>query len=98
MVAMMNKGVTPVVPEYGSLGASGDLVPSAHMALTMIGEGEALRKGKMMESGREKYTCSRAFLGPPPATVTPTFLEIRDNTCEVRSMNSGTSVMPWSDS
>lgn len=52
IVGMINRGVTPLVPEYGSLGASGDLVPSAHMALTMVGEGKAFRKGKLMESGR----------------------------------------------
>jgi histidine ammonia-lyase len=52
MVGMLNKGVTPYVPRYGSLGASGDLVPSAHMALTMVGEGRAYRRGKLMESAR----------------------------------------------
>ncbi|HYA56345.1 MAG TPA: aromatic amino acid ammonia-lyase [Nitrososphaerales archaeon] len=52
MVGMLNKGVTPLVPEYGSLGASGDLVPSAHMALTMVGEGRACRRGSVFESAR----------------------------------------------
>jgi len=52
MVGMLNKGVTPLVPEYGSLGASGDLVPSAHMALTMVGEGRACRRGNVFESAR----------------------------------------------
>jgi histidine ammonia-lyase len=37
---MLNRGVTPVVPERGSVGASGDLAPLAHLALTLIGEGE----------------------------------------------------------
>ena len=50
MVWMLNKGVTPHVPEFGSLGASGDLVPSAHMALTIIGEGKAYRRGRLMDS------------------------------------------------
>jgi histidine ammonia-lyase len=40
IVAMLNAGVTPVVPEHGSLGASGDLAPLAHCALALIGEGE----------------------------------------------------------
>jgi histidine ammonia-lyase len=40
IVAMVNAGVTPVVPEHGSLGASGDLAPLAHCALALIGEGE----------------------------------------------------------
>ena len=39
--ALLNRGITPVVPRRGSVGASGDLAPLAHMALTLIGEGEA---------------------------------------------------------
>ena len=42
IVAMLNAAVTPVVPEYGSLGASGDLAPLAHCALALIGEGRAV--------------------------------------------------------
>src|SRR5215813_12621410 len=38
---LLNRGVTPVVPARGSVGASGDLAPLAHMALVLIGEGEA---------------------------------------------------------
>jgi histidine ammonia-lyase len=38
---LVNRGVTPVVPSQGSVGASGDLAPLAHMALVLIGEGEA---------------------------------------------------------
>jgi histidine ammonia-lyase len=38
---MLNRGVTPVVPARGSVGASGDLAPLAHLALVFIGEGEA---------------------------------------------------------
>ncbi|MEA2445121.1 MAG: histidine ammonia-lyase [Thermoleophilales bacterium] len=40
MLALLNAGITPVVPEYGSLGASGDLAPLAHCALVLLGEGE----------------------------------------------------------
>ena len=46
--AMLAKGVTPVVPSQGSVGASGDLAPLAHMAAAMIGEGEAIFAGKKM--------------------------------------------------
>src|SRR3954449_10892612 len=42
IVAMLNAGITPLVPEHGSLGASGDLAPLAHCGLTLIGEGEGL--------------------------------------------------------
>ena len=40
-VAVLNAGITPVVPTFGSLGCSGDLAPLAHCALTLMGEGEA---------------------------------------------------------
>ena len=40
LVELLNAGLTPVVPEYGSLGASGDLAPLAHCALALLGEGE----------------------------------------------------------
>ena len=42
LVRLINAGVVPVVPEHGSLGASGDLAPLAHAALVLIGEGEVL--------------------------------------------------------
>jgi len=45
---MLNKGVTPRVPCQGSLGASGDLVPLAHMVLVMVGEGDAVYKGEVL--------------------------------------------------
>jgi histidine ammonia-lyase len=41
VIAMLERGVVPVVPERGSVGASGDLAPLAHLALVLIGEGEA---------------------------------------------------------
>ena len=40
IVELLNAGITPAVPEHGSLGASGDLAPLAHVALALIGEGE----------------------------------------------------------
>jgi histidine ammonia-lyase len=49
---MLGHGVTPVVPSQGSVGASGDLAPLAHMALVLMGEGEAEYRGKRMP-GRE---------------------------------------------
>ena len=48
--AMLAADLLPVVPEKGSVGASGDLAPLAHMAATMIGEGEAMLKGERMPS------------------------------------------------
>lgn len=48
---MLETGVTPIVPGQGSVGASGDLAPLAHMAAVMIGEGEAEYKGVRMQGG-----------------------------------------------
>jgi histidine ammonia-lyase len=45
LIAMLNAAVTPFVPSRGSVGASGDLAPLAHLALVLIGEGEALSGG-----------------------------------------------------
>jgi histidine ammonia-lyase len=46
LIALLNKGFIPVVPEKGSVGASGDLAPLAHLCLVLIGQGEAFYKGK----------------------------------------------------
>ena len=54
LVDMLNAGVHPVIPEKGSLGASGDLAPLAHMALPIIGEGKAEYQGEVM-SGAEAF-------------------------------------------
>lgn len=58
---MLNRGIHPVVPEKGSVGASGDLAPLAHLALTMIGEGEAFFDNDRLPSGD---ALSRARLQP----------------------------------
>ncbi|HZI61760.1 MAG TPA: histidine ammonia-lyase [Pyrinomonadaceae bacterium] len=50
LIAMLVKGVTPVIPEKGSVGASGDLAPLAHLALAAIGEGEAFYNGERLPS------------------------------------------------
>ncbi|MCF6466712.1 histidine ammonia-lyase [Clostridium sp. Cult2] len=52
LIEMLNKGVHPLIPEKGSLGASGDLAPLSHMVLVMLGEGEAYYKGELL-SGKE---------------------------------------------
>lgn len=51
LVDMLNAGVHPVIPSQGSLGASGDLAPLAHMALVLIGEGRAEYRGIVMPGG-----------------------------------------------
>src|SRR5712671_992315 len=50
LLALLERGVVPVIPEKGSVGASGDLAPLAHLALTVIGEGEAFYRGRRMPS------------------------------------------------
>lgn len=51
LVEMLNKRVHPVIPTKGSVGASGDLAPLAHLASVIIGEGEAFYKGERMPGG-----------------------------------------------
>ncbi|PKQ45473.1 HAL/PAL/TAL family ammonia-lyase [Confluentibacter flavum] len=46
MTTLINKNITPIIYEHGGVGASGDLVQLAHLALTLIGEGEVIYKGK----------------------------------------------------
>ncbi|WP_066504920.1 histidine ammonia-lyase [Abyssisolibacter fermentans] len=49
LIDMINKKVHPIIPEKGSLGASGDLAPLAHMVLVMLGKGEAIYNGVKMK-------------------------------------------------
>ncbi|XXF81049.1 histidine ammonia-lyase [Myxococcaceae bacterium GXIMD 01537] len=58
---MINRDVVPVVPERGSVGASGDLAPLAHLALVFIGEGEAFHEGQRMPA---RQALERAGLKP----------------------------------
>lgn len=60
---MLNTGVTPVVPSRGSVGASGDLAPLAHVALVMIGEGLATVGGRQLPGGEALHA---AGLHPLP--------------------------------
>jgi histidine ammonia-lyase len=50
LLKMLERGVHPVIPEKGSVGASGDLAPLAHLALSMIGEGESFYRGQRLPS------------------------------------------------
>ncbi len=61
LVDMLNRNVIPIIPEKGSVGASGDLAPLAHLALVLIGEGEAVYRGERL-SGDEAL--KRAGLKP----------------------------------
>ncbi len=52
LVDMIERGVVPVIPQQGSVGASGDLAPLSHLALAMLGRGEVFFKGKRMPAAR----------------------------------------------
>ncbi len=51
LLDMLNEGVHPIVPAKGSVGASGDLAPLAHMSLVLLGEGEAIYNDKRLSGG-----------------------------------------------
>src|SRR5690606_18597808 len=48
MAAMLNAGIVPVVPQLGSVGASGDLAPLSHLAIVLLGGGEAFFQGQRL--------------------------------------------------
>lgn len=66
LLALLNAGVLPVVPSQGSVGASGDLAPLAHLALVLIGEGRAHYQGQEMSGAQalEKAGLKPVDLGP----------------------------------
>ena len=82
LIDMLNKGVIPRVPSQGSLGASGDLVPLAHMVLVMIGEGEAVYKGKVM-SGKEAMQLAR---------IMPVTLEAKEGLALINGTQAMTAI------
>jgi histidine ammonia-lyase len=79
LLDMLNLGVHPAIPEKGSLGASGDLAPLAHMALVMIGMGKAEYQGEMLPGAE---ALQRAGLQPVELTAK-----------EGLALTNGTSVM-----
>ncbi len=79
LIGMLNANVVPYVPEKGSLGASGDLAPLSHVALTLIGLGQAWFEGELMDGGE---AMKRA--GVPIVTL---------SSKEGLALNNGTQVM-----
>jgi histidine ammonia-lyase len=61
VLALLDRGVTPVIPSKGSVGSSGDLAPLAHLGLVLIGEGEATFEGEALPGGE---ALARAGLAP----------------------------------
>lgn len=66
LIGMLNASVHPVIPEKGSVGASGDLAPLAHLALVVVGEGEAFYRGERIAGGE---ALRRAGLSPLQLTA-----------------------------
>ena len=77
LVEMLNKGVTPVVCQKGSVGASGDLAPMAQIALLMMGEGEAYHQGERLPGARALEKAGIAVPG----------LEARDGLATINGSN-----------
>ncbi len=82
LVEMLNKNVTPVVCEKGSVGACGDLAPMSQIALLMMGEGEAFYKGERL-SGRDAF--NKAGIEVPG-------LEARDGLSTINGSNFITAI------
>jgi len=79
LVEMLNKGVHPIIPAKGSVGASGDLAPLSHMILVLMGEGKAEYQGEVM-SGKEAME---------KAGIKPVQLEFKEGI----ALNNGTQLM-----
>src|SRR5437868_622724 len=91
LCAMLNANVHPVIPSQGSVGASGDLAPLAHLALVLIGEGEAFvsdtaRAPKGHERRGKRLTGAKALAA---AQIKPLTLEAK----EAISLINGTQAM-----
>ncbi|MGB8314535.1 MAG: aromatic amino acid lyase, partial [Aestuariivirga sp.] len=66
LAALLNADVLPVIPSQGSVGASGDLAPLAHLSLVLIGEGEVMHNGNPLSGGKglEAAGVKPVSLGP----------------------------------
>ena len=85
LLEMLNKGVTPVVPQKGSLGSSGDLAPLAHMTLPMLGKGEAMYEGVKM-TGAEAM--AKAGIATLDTLVSKEGLGMTNGTCAMTSVGA----------
>ncbi|MFR9495512.1 MAG: aromatic amino acid ammonia-lyase [Rikenellaceae bacterium] len=79
LAQFLNHDIIPIVPEHGSVGASGDLVQLSHIALALIGEGEVLYQGKVVSAQEAMKLCS----------ITPLKMYIREGL----ALTNGTAVM-----
>jgi len=88
LLMMLERGVTPVVPLQGSVGASGDLAPLAHLALTLIGEGEAWLSGGE-EGDARRMPASLALRG---AGLQPLTLEAKEGLALINGTQFSTAI------
>jgi histidine ammonia-lyase len=82
LVALLNAGIHPVVPAQGSVGASGDLAPLAHLALALVGEGECLVAGR-------RVPAAEALAG---ASLRPVVLEAKEGLALINGTQLMTAV------
>ncbi|HEX8851915.1 MAG TPA: histidine ammonia-lyase [Pyrinomonadaceae bacterium] len=82
LLAMLARGVLPVIPEKGSVGASGDLAPLAHLAQVCVGEGQAIHEGVRMEGAEALRR----------AGITPLTLEAKEGLALLNGTQALTSV------
>ena len=85
MAEMLNKGVHPVVPQKGSLGASGDLAPLAHMSLPLLGKGRAVYQGVEMDGGE---AMEKAGIKTLDTLVCKEGLGLTNGTCAMTSVGT----------
>ena len=85
LVEMLNRGVTPVVPQKGSLGASGDLAPLSHMGLVLLGLGEAYYQSGRMPGGE---AMALAGLTPLDSLASKEGLGITNGTCAMTGVGA----------
>lgn len=85
LVEMLNKGVTPVIPQKGSLGASGDLAPLSHMGLVLLGRGKAKYHGVVYEGAKAMELAGIPVLD---TLVSKEGLGITNGTCAMTSVGA----------
>ena len=85
LVDMLNKGVTPVIPQKGSLGASGDLAPLSHMGLVLLGRGRAKYQGVVYDGARAMELAGIPTLD---TLVSKEGLGITNGTCAMTSVGA----------
>ena len=85
LVELLNKHVTPWIPQKGSLGASGDLAPLSHMGLVLLGRGQAYFEGELLPG---KEALKRAGIEPLDTLVSKEGLGITNGTCAMTSVGA----------